>query len=107
MCPKWSCAGRRSPVNRPCCAEMGTISAGSALGAQGLYRELTINRLHTFILGQPPRITYYVIFDPINQLQGGVLRIYRLQEGVSRQTTEGWLPMAEIVSPCGRGCMKG
>ena len=55
MCPKWSCAGRRSPVNRPCCAEMGTISAGSALGAHGLYRELTINRLHTLILGQPPR----------------------------------------------------
>ena len=37
-----------------------------------------------------------MIFDPINQLQGGVLRICRLQEGVSRQTTEGWLPMAEI-----------
>jgi hypothetical protein len=29
-------------------------------------------------------------------LQGGVLRIYRLHEGVYRQTTEGWLPMAGI-----------
>ena len=52
-------------------------------------------------------ITYYVIFDPINQLQGGVLRLYRLQEGVYRQTTEGWLPMAGIGLTLWQGVYEG
>jgi len=41
-------------------------------------------------------VPYYVILDPINQLQAGVLRVYRLHEGVYHQTTEGWLPVVGL-----------
>ncbi len=41
-------------------------------------------------------VPYYVIFDPDNQLGGGVLRAYRLHEGVYRLSPDGWLPMVGL-----------
>ena len=41
-------------------------------------------------------VPYYGIFDPINQLDGGVLRVYRLYEGVYRLADEGWLSMVGL-----------
>jgi Uma2 family endonuclease len=52
-------------------------------------------------------VPYYVIFDPINQLQAGVLRVYRLHEGVYHQTTEGWLPMVGLGLMLWQGVYEG
>ena len=41
-------------------------------------------------------MSYYAIFDPIDQLNGGVLRVYRLHEGVYRLADNGWLPVVGL-----------
>jgi hypothetical protein len=39
------------------------------------------------------RVFFYVIFDPENQLEGGVLRAYRLQDDLQYHPIDpGWLP---------------
>ena len=37
-------------------------------------------------------VSYYAIFDPDEQLRGGVLRLYILQGGEYATTTESWMP---------------
>lgn len=37
-------------------------------------------------------VLYYMIFDPLNQLEGGVLRLYRLQGWQYVQISETWMP---------------
>jgi Uma2 family endonuclease len=52
-------------------------------------------------------VAYYVIFDPINQLQAGLLRVYRLHEGIYQQATEGWLPMVGLGLILWQGVYEG
>jgi Uma2 family endonuclease len=52
-------------------------------------------------------VAYYVIFDPINQLQAGLLRVYRLHEGIYHQTAEGWLPMVGLGLILWQGVYEG
>jgi hypothetical protein len=52
-------------------------------------------------------VPYYGIFDPINQLAGGVLRVYRLHEGVYRLSEEQWLPMVGLGLTLWQGVYEG
>ena len=41
-------------------------------------------------------VPYYVIFDLIDQLEGNVLRVYRLHEGAYHLSADRWFPMVGL-----------
>src|SRR5713101_8545062 len=41
-------------------------------------------------------VPYYVIFDPIDQLKGSVLRVYELHAGGYRLAADRWFPMVGL-----------
>lgn len=52
-------------------------------------------------------VTYYVIFDPLKQVQAEPLRGYALRDGVYSQTDPGWLPLVGMGLRLWRGVFEG
>jgi len=53
------------------------------------------------------RVTYYGIFDPLQQLQGPVLRIYALQSGHYVEMSENWLEAVGLGLRLWEGAYEG
>lgn len=53
------------------------------------------------------RVTYYVVFDPLQQLQGPILRIYELQRGQYVEITEAWLEQVGLGLVLWEGVYEG
>lgn len=53
------------------------------------------------------RVTYYVIFDPLQQVQDKTLRVYTLRDGMYVETQAEWLPLVGLGLTLWQGAYEG